>query len=178
MPFAKKPILVEVLASEAQLLRDHSEAIFVEAFGHLNTVKDMQMYLSESMTTQSMTTQLHNPESIFYWVKSDQKILGYLKLNWGDAQNEPILNALEIERIYVYAVHHRKGLGQIMMEKANEMASSLNKNKIWLGVWEENHKAIAFYEKNGFTTFGKHEFLLGTDLQYDVLMSKTRSDLS
>jgi ribosomal protein S18 acetylase RimI-like enzyme len=40
----------------------------------------------------------------------------------------------------------------------------------WLGVWEDNHRAIRFYEKNGFEKFDSHPFILGESKQTDLLM--------
>ena len=57
-----------------------------------------------------------------------------------------------------------------MFEKSLEIAKEKSMNFIWLGVWEENHRAIKFYEKNGFKVFGKHKFVLGKDVQTDLLM--------
>ncbi len=65
---------------------------------------------------------------------------------------------------------HGKKIGQLLFDKARDCARKLGKTYLWLGVWEENHQAIGFYEKQGFTVFDKHIFKLGEDLQTDIMM--------
>ena len=80
--------------------------------------------------------------------------------------------SLEIERIYVKKAHQGKKVGQVLFERALETARLQNKTYLWLGVWEENLKAIRFYEKNGFVAFDKHIFKFGEDEQTDIMMKK------
>ncbi|MCB0820060.1 MAG: GNAT family N-acetyltransferase, partial [Bacteroidetes bacterium] len=79
-------------------------------------------------------------------------------------------NSLEIERVYVLKEFHGMHVGRKLLEKAIELANSQNSEFVWLGVWEKNHKAIRFYEKNGFKPFDKHIFRLGEDEQTDIMM--------
>ncbi|MNE41268.1 Protease synthase and sporulation negative regulatory protein PAI 1 [compost metagenome] len=79
---------------------------------------------------------------------------------------------MEIERIYVLRAFHGKKVGQILYEKALQIAEVLGLSFIWLGVWEKNLRAIQFYEKNGFVAFDKHIFKLGDDEQTDIMMKK------
>jgi ribosomal protein S18 acetylase RimI-like enzyme len=94
-----------------------------------------------------------------------------LKINRGEAQTEKKEdNSLEIERIYVLEKFQGRRVGQMLFQKAVEIAKLNQKDYIWLGVWEKNEKAIQFYLKNGFEVFDKHIFKLGVDLQTDLLM--------
>ena len=79
-------------------------------------------------------------------------------------------NAMEIERIYVLSSFHGKKVGQFLYEHAIQIARDKNVRFVWLGVWEENPRAIQFYKKNGFVEFDKHIFKLGDDLQTDIMM--------
>jgi ribosomal protein S18 acetylase RimI-like enzyme len=102
---------------------------------------------------------------------NNEEILGYLKLNFTDAQTEKLEeNHFEIERIYVLKAFLGQKIGQILFDKAIEIGREKNLEYVWLGVWEENHRAIRFYGKNGFEIFGKHDFVLGEDVQTDLLM--------
>ena len=107
----------------------------------------------------------------FYFAKIDNKIAGYLKVNTSTAQTElHDADALEIERIYVINEFQGKKIGQILFDKAIEIAKGQSLKYIWLGVWEKNEKAIQFYEKNGLVKFDTHIFKLGSDVQTDVMM--------
>ncbi|WP_345106638.1 GNAT family N-acetyltransferase [Mucilaginibacter panaciglaebae] len=77
-----------------------------------------------------------------------------------------------MERIYVLKEYHGKKAGQFLVEKAINTAQQNRVDFIWLGVWEENHRAISFYQKNGFAAFDKHIFRLGDEEQTDIMMKK------
>ncbi|MEP6931970.1 MAG: GNAT family N-acetyltransferase, partial [Flavobacterium sp.] len=95
----------------------------------------------------------------------------YLKLNFGASQTElKDSKALEIERIYVPKEYHGQKVGQVLYEKAILVAKQKDVDYVWLGVWEENHRALSFYKKNGFVEFDKHIFRLGNDEQTDIMM--------
>lgn len=144
---------------------------FFETFVDTNSEKDMQKYLEESFALEKLENELKNPNSEFYFAKDNGNVIGYLKVNFGDAQTELKDNsALEIERIYVLKDYHGKKVGQKLYEKAIEIAKERAMEYVWLGVWEENHRAINFYQKNGFEAFDKHIFVLGNDKQTDIMM--------
>lgn len=71
--------------------------------------------------------------------------------------------------------HYGKKVGQLLYEKAIEVAQQKNKTSVWPGVWEKNPRAIRFYEKNGFSAFNKHIFKMGADEQTDMMMRKNLS---
>ena len=79
---------------------------------------------------------------------------------------------MEIERIYATRAFQGRGIGKRLMATALEAAQEAGVNWVWLGVWEHNQKAIAFYERQGFEPFGRHSFRLGDDEQTDVMMKK------
>ena len=118
--------------------------------------------------------ELSNPNSFFYVAEVNGHVVGYLKLNTAHAQTEPqAADALEIERIYVLGSYHGGGVGQALYHHAMSVAQDRKASYVWLGVWEHNHRALRFYEKNGFTAFGTHIFQLGNDQQTDILMKKS-----
>ena len=156
---------------DLETLRNLSIQTFKETFEEVNTEEDMQKYLLENLSIEKLKTELENPNSEFYFAENNDEILGYLKLNFKDAQTEKLEeNHFEIERIYVLKAFLGQKIGQILFDNAIEIGREKNLEYVWLGVWEENHRAIHFYEKNGFEIFGKHDFVLGEDVQTDLLM--------
>ena len=156
---------------DLETLRNLSIQTFNETFEEENTEEDMQKYLDENLSIEKLKTELENPNSEFYFAENNDEILGYLKLNFKDAQTEKLEeNHFEIERIYVLKAFLGQKIGQILFDKAIEIGREKNLEYVWLGVWEENHRAIRFYGKNGFEIFGKHDFVLGEDVQTDLLM--------
>lgn len=154
-------------------LQKIGRSTFSETFSESNGAEDMQQYLADGFAQVKLLKELHDKESAFYFAVSGENIIGYLKLNFGNSQTEhQDKDAVEIERIYVLGAYHGKRVGQQLYEKALEVAQNRRASYIWLGVWEENPRAIAFYAKNGFTAFGKHVFKLGKEEQTDVMMKK------
>lgn len=144
---------------------------FIETFTDNNTPENIEKYLQESFNTAQITLEIYNPDSLFYLAFWENEPIGFLKVNLGGAQTESLYkNTLEIQRIYVLKAFHGKKIGQLLLDKALEIAKQHLVDYIWLGVWEENHKALHFYNKNGFVTFDKHIFVLGNDQQTDLIM--------
>ena len=164
-------IIEKVSLRDIKLLQDLSITTFSETFQDLNTPENMKKYIDESLSSEKLKEELKNENSGFYFLKLDGRIAGYLKLNINDAQNElKNENSLEVERIYVLKEFHGKGLGLQLMKEAVLIAKKLKKDFVWLGVWEKNTKAIQFYLKAGFVVFDKHIFVLGEDVQTDIMM--------
>jgi len=145
---------------------------FKETFSSSNTQEDMSTYLEESFSREKLIEELQS-ESHFYLAIHQNRVIGYLKVNLGRSQTELKQDrAVEIERIYVLKEYHGKKVGQVLYDKAIEIADQACAEYVWLGVWEENPRAIQFYRKNGFEAFDKHIFKLGHDEQTDIMMKK------
>lgn len=161
----------EVTLNDIEQLQKIGRETFSETFSSSNTEKNIEKYLAEGFSNEKLTNELNNENSEFYFALSENNIIGYLKINFGASQTElKDEKALEIERIYVLKEFHGKKVGQILYEKAIEIAKQKNSDYVWLGVWEENPRAISFYKKNGFIEFDKHIFKLGDDEQTDIMM--------
>ena len=161
----------QVTLNDIEQLQKIGRKTFYETFSAGNTEENMKKYLEEGFSEAKLTGELSNPNSEFYFATLGNNVIGYLKLNVGQSQTEmKDEGALEIERIYVLKEFHGKKVGQILYEKAMEVARQKNADYVWLGVWEENPRAINFYKKNGFVEFDKHIFKLGEDEQTDIMM--------
>ena len=161
----------KITKDEILQLQEIGRQTFYETFSESNTEENMKSYLDNGFSIDKITFELNDENAEFYFAKIDDKIIGYLKLNFGQSQTElKDDKALEIERIYVLKEFHGKKVGQILYDKAIEIAKKKNSDFIWLGVWEENPRAINFYKKNGFIEFDKHIFKLGDDEQTDIMM--------
>ncbi len=156
---------------EISVLQEIAIKTFKDTFSEVNSAADMRAYLEESFNTASLALELNNPDSEFFFAVEGKEIMGYLKINFGNAQNElKEENSLEVERIYVLEQFQRKQIGQLMFNKALEIAQNKKVDFVWLGVWEHNTKAMNFYQKNGFEVFDKHSFFFGSDEQTDIMM--------
>ena len=163
--------IIKAKLQDIEKLQKIGRQTFFETFSESNSEENMQNYLDEGFSIEKLTTELTDTNAEFYFAVLDEEVIGYLKLNFGDSQTELKDNkALEIERIYVSKEFHGKSVGQLLYDKAIEVAKHKNVDYVWLGVWEENPRAISFYKKNGFVEFNKHIFKLGDDEQIDIMM--------
>lgn len=167
-------IVRKVEPDDLKALLIFSKRTFFDAFYHLNKPEDMEAYAAKVFTTAQLGQELSNPLSAFYFAQIKNEIVGYIKLNCGHAQTD-LQNddALEVERIYVSQFHQGKQIGRQLLNFAIQTALDKQLQYIWLGVWEHNQRAIKFYQQQGFEMFASHDFMLGDDLQKDVLMRKT-----
>ena len=165
-------ISIKKIGSDQLLqLQNISRQTFTETFADTNSEEDMSLYLSESLSIERLKYELEQDGTTFFFAYDDIELIGYLKINSGNAQTELKDNdALEIERIYIIKAFQGKKAGQLLFEKAMSIAQESKAKYIWLGVWEQNHQAIKFYKKNGFIEFDKHVFHLGNDIQTDIMM--------
>ncbi|MFA6072326.1 MAG: GNAT family N-acetyltransferase [Janthinobacterium sp.] len=162
--------------SDLETLQEISRSTFFETFAESNSESDMQQYLNVNFGLNKLGAELSNENSLFFIAWDEGSAIGYLKVNTAQAQTDMHEeDSLEIERIYVLNAYHGKKVGQLLYDKAVEIAGQLGKTSVWLGVWEENPRAIRFYEKNGFVAFGTHLFKVGDDEQTDIIMRKCLS---
>ncbi|MEN0642317.1 GNAT family N-acetyltransferase [Alkalicoccobacillus gibsonii] len=158
---------------DIELLQKVSIETFNDTFKDQNTAENMEAYLLKAYNLKKLEEELKITSSEFYFIYVNDNIAGYLKVNVDDAQSEQMGSEyFEVERIYIRKDYQNKGLGKDLFEKVLSLAIVHGKKRIWLGVWEENKKAIKFYEKLGFTQTGAHSFYMGDDEQTDLIMTK------
>jgi len=154
-------------------LQNIAKQTFFDTFSPHNTAENMELYMKEGFTIDKLSAELQNENSEFYFALSGNEVVGYLKINTGAAQTEvKNSNGLEIERIYVSKDFQGRKVGQILYDHALQIAQDKGATYVWLGVWEENHRAIKFYKKNGFQEFDQHIFRFGHEDQTDLMMKK------
>jgi ribosomal protein S18 acetylase RimI-like enzyme len=154
-------------------LKTITSKTFMETYAAGNTEEDMQQYLRTNFSAEILEAEVKNKNSRWFFAEEEGRVIGYLKVNFSAAQTE-IHDAasLEIERIYVYQEYQGKKIGQLLYQTALTLAQEKKLDYLWLGVWDQNTKALEFYQKNGFVPFGNHVFTLGQDKQNDILMKK------
>lgn len=148
-----------------------SRNTFSDAFASQNNPNDFEHYLNTALTRETIASELDHPHTSFYFATNNNKTVGFLKINDEKAQTDIFdKTSYELERIYVITGYQGHGIGEWMINQVIHLAQEAKKEYIWLGVWEENTKAIRFYEKKGFIKFGKHPYYIGKDKQMDWLM--------
>jgi ribosomal protein S18 acetylase RimI-like enzyme len=158
---------------DALVLQQVARQSFYESFAEQNTDEDMQQYLDGHFNLAQVEAELRDPRHIFILAYAGEQAVGYTKLRHVPPPEElGNSRALEMERLYVLKAFHDQKVGALLMQQGIAYAKQQAFQVLWLGVWEHNARAIRFYERWGFETFGSHLFILGNDEQTDLLMKK------
>ena len=146
---------------------------FRDTFDEFNSPENMIRYINDTFTKKIIEHEMKQPGTVFFLAFDGRKAVGYAKIRESHAPRElDAASALEIERLYAHRNYLGKRVGYLLMQTCLAYARKKGVQTLWLGVWEHNSRAIAFYEKNGFSRFGEHTFMLGEDAQTDWLMKK------
>lgn len=153
------------------LLVNFCRDTFYNMWKDYNTDEDLATYMDEYFTPPVIAKELAD-SNITYLIASDQnKTVGYCKLKRNYREGDlNFLRVVEMQRMYTTKQTLRKGIGTQLMKRAIEMLRAENFEVMWLGVYEKNFNAIAFYSHFGFKPYGSHDFVLGNDVTTDILM--------
>lgn len=166
-------IVRRALVKDAALIAGLSRITFYQTFAKDNTEADMNMFMNEQFTTEMLMKEVEDDNDVFLLAYQGDEALGYARMRVNNKFKDEA--AVEIARIYALDKAIGKGVGKALMHACLQIAEKMQMKAVWLGVWEKNHRAIAFYTKWGFEKFDEHKFLLGTDMQTDHLMKKILS---
>lgn len=156
--------------SYAEQLSKLGAETFYEWFTEGNNPEDVQKYVEEAFSLKQIKKELEEPGTVFMLAKEEDQVAGYMKLRVSNEVSLPGKRCLELHRLYITRDFIRKKVGSIFMKHAIDYAKANGFAILWLGVWEKNARALAFYRKWGFEQFSAHTFMLGSDAQTDLMM--------
>jgi ribosomal protein S18 acetylase RimI-like enzyme len=174
MTQTSRPFIRLAVSADANLLAELGARTFSETFASDNKPEDMAAYVAASFNPAQLEAELADSRSIFLIAEIDGAAVGYARLHAGDvSQSVEGEGPIELVRLYVSAEWLGRGVGEALMRACISEARREGYRTLWLGVWEHNGRARAFYRKWDFHEVGKHVFQLGADLQTDVLMERS-----
>jgi len=156
--------------ADAATLAAISLKTFVDTFAPHNSAADMNSYTSIAFTEETQRREIETDGVVTLLGDEDGDTIAYAQVRRTPGSPH---GDVELARFYVDQPHHGRGIAQTLMDAVEDHAVALGGTQLWLGVWEHNHRAIAFYRKRGFAQCGAHPFILGTDVQTDWLMNRT-----
>lgn len=158
---------------DAQAIVSLGIRTFRDTFDDVNTPENMMRYLNQTFTVKKISEEIREPGSLFLLAERGEEIIGYARVRNSQTPVElKHFKSLEIERLYADKRFLGKRVGYLLMSQCIQFAEDNGYEVVWLGVWENNERAIAFYRKWQFERFGEHTFMLGDDAQIDWLMKK------
>ena len=156
---------------DAALLTELGASTFAETFESANTPEDFAAYMAVAFGEEIQRAELEDPDTSVFFAERDGEAVGYVMLREGRVPSGVAADdALQIARLYARRKVLGHGIGAALMQRALAEAAGRGKDAVWLGVWDRNDRAIRFYESWGFHRTGSQPFLLGTDLQTDLVM--------
>jgi diamine N-acetyltransferase len=150
-----------------------AEGTFRAAFVESTSAANMQLHCAVNYGQALQVAEIREPSRETWVAEADERLVAYVQLRL-KATSTVIVDerAVEIQRFYVDASHHGTGLAHDLMAHVLARAEAAGSAELWLGVWERNQRALAFYRKWGFDVVGEHIFNLGDDPQRDLVMRR------
>lgn len=167
------------LPADAATLATLGERTFRDTFGDANNAHDMSMYVALAFGLRQQSAELGDPRVTCLLAESAEPsgrhAVGYALLRQVADETPPCVagpSPIELARLYVDRDWQGRAVGAALMQHAIDEARGRGARTLWLGVWERNARARAFYERWGFAQVGEHDFVLGSDLQRDLLLAR------
>ena len=150
---------------------------FEDTFASANASEDIELHCRSSFGEAIQASEIGDPRRATLLGERAGRLVGFAQLRWDKPPSCVVANAPgEIQRLYVIREFHGKGVAQELMRASIDEMIGRGSDVAWLGVWERNTKAIAFYTKCGFREVGAHTFQLGSDPQRDIVMARAVVD--
>jgi ribosomal protein S18 acetylase RimI-like enzyme len=157
--------------TDAPALAAFAARTFEETFGLQNRPEDLRAHLAKAFGITQQTQELKNPNMVTLLAYHDATLVAFAQVQRkGPPAGIPIDATVELHRFYVDRPAHGKGVAQRLMREVHTAARAFEGQNLWLGVWERNLRAIAFYKKAGFIDRGCHDFFVGSDRQTDRVL--------
>ena len=145
--------------NDANELANVAKAAFLPAHGHSSPKKDIDNYIDSNFNETTFLKEFSNPKNHYYLIHYNNKLAGYSKITFNTINvNMVDTNVTKMERLYLLKEFYGLDLGVKLFEFNIELAKKNNQNGIWVNVWVENKRAIAFYKKMGFKIVGRYDF--------------------
>ena len=163
----------QAIRQDALLLYNLGIKTFADTFASQNTPENMAAYLASAFQPQKIATDLADPVCTYLIAENEEQVVGYARMYGGKPAPIPdLIRPVELSRIYSVQEYIGLGVGSALMSACLSKAAQDGYQTIWLGVWQNNPRAIAFYQKWDFRIVGTQVFQLGSDLQTDYLMQR------
>jgi ribosomal protein S18 acetylase RimI-like enzyme len=157
--------------SDAASLAAIAERTFRETFAADNSAENINLHCAQNFSAQIQREEISDPQLGTLLADIAGELVGFAQLRLAHATacvkgDRPA----ELHRIYVSGKWHSRGVANELMRAVYAAAAKAGSDCLWLGVWERNLKAIAFYRKCEFSVVGDHVFMLGHDPQRDLIL--------
>ena len=167
----QRPGLRDAAPADAIRLAEFGARTFYETFAAENSAEDMRAHLASAFSPQLQLREIEDPHLDTLILADGDQWMGFAQLRAGHVSDGvPRDGSIELWRFYIDQRWHGQGFAALLMDGAKQRALRRGASSLWLGVWERNARAQAFYRKHGFSRVGRQTFVVGSDPQTDDLM--------
>jgi len=166
-------VIRRAIDGDAARLAEFARRTFVETFGPDNAAEDMALHVATSFGADIQRREIRDDTMGTLLAGLGPTMIGFAQVRQGPPPacvTGPL--PIELLRFYVDRPFHGRGIAPTLMRAVEQLARDLGGRTLWLGVWERNPRAIAFYTKCGFVDVGEHAFIFGTEEQSDRVMAR------
>lgn len=159
-------------AADAAGLAEFGARTFFETFAKDNTPEDMRLHLASAWSPELQRAEILDAriDTLLACDRQD-RLAAFAQLRIGHAPaGVATVQPVELLRFYVDQPWQGQGVAGLLMQAVHDQARVRGARELWLGVWERNERAQAFYRKQGFRQVGTQIFVVGTDPQTDLVM--------
>lgn len=154
--------------ADAPALAALAARTFADTFGADNRPEDLAAHLASAYGVAQQSAEIEDPDVVSLLAFADDAPIGYAQVRRKPAPAcVTVERPVELHRFYLVRSAHGSGAAAPLMQASRAAAKSLGGRHLWLGVWERNPRAVAFYVKSGFARVGSHVFVVGRDRQTD-----------
>ena len=160
--------------ADAAAVADLAARTFHDTFVADNKAEDMAAHLKKNYGTAIQAAEIADPSMVTLVMEHEGRLVAYAQLRSGAAP--PCVSGerpIEIWRFYVDKALIGRGIARILMDRTMQEIAARGADVVWLGVWERNLRAQAFYRKCGFAQVGTQFYDVGTDRQTDHVMARS-----
>lgn len=170
-----EPIIRRGTEADATTLAEVGAALFRQTYADQIPAAEIAAHTRQDFSPARQRAELVDSAVVTLLVEDEGTIVGFAQLRQKPIPTDPPHVAdVELWRIYLDREWHGRGVGQRLLGEVGKAAwGALSARGIWLGVWERNPRAIAFYAKHGFEAVGHQPFRVGSEMQRDVVMRAT-----
>jgi ribosomal protein S18 acetylase RimI-like enzyme len=168
-----EPSIRRARSADAAALADIGALTFIETFAHLYRPEDLQAFLAEAHSVEAVAKDLANPRKALWIVERGGQPVGYALAGPCDLPHDDVTDACgELKRFYMRRDLQGGGVGRRLFDEIMDWLQAAGPRDVWIGVWSENHKALRFYERNGFAKAGEYGFRVGEQLDREFILKR------
>jgi diamine N-acetyltransferase len=167
-------IIRPATAADAPALAAFGDKTFFDTFGHLYPKTDADFFRAQRFSLKQTLADIGTDGRYIQLAFDSHNLIGFLDCGaLGLPVEVPDPTGLELYRLYVDVSAQGTGLAQTLMNTALDWARANAAATLYLGVYHDNARALAFYRKFGFKIVGAYQFKVGNTLDDERIMACT-----